>query len=179
MCARLCVNIWIYICICTCISVICTCMHIYPMWIANRNVCYLFTPGYWVGALKWQVSFAEYRLFYRAFLQKRPVILRSNILHSILHTRILDMYIFIFMCVWVCVYISIYIYICLICTCIHIYWMLIANQKVGWLCPANQSFGYVNIHICMCVHVYVCVYMYLYMCIYVLDVHVYIYTEWG
>jgi len=30
-----------------------------------------------VGALKLQVSFAEYRLFYRALLQKRPVILRS------------------------------------------------------------------------------------------------------
>jgi len=30
-----------------------------------------------VGSLKWQVSFAEYRLFYRALLQKRPIILRS------------------------------------------------------------------------------------------------------
>jgi len=30
-----------------------------------------------VGSLKLLVSFAEYRLFYRALLQKRPVILRS------------------------------------------------------------------------------------------------------
>jgi len=30
-----------------------------------------------VGSLKLQVSFAECHLFYRAFLQKRPVILRS------------------------------------------------------------------------------------------------------
>jgi len=30
-----------------------------------------------VGSLKWQVSFAEYRLFHRALLQKRPIILRS------------------------------------------------------------------------------------------------------
>ena len=30
-----------------------------------------------VGSLKLQVSFTEYRLFYRALLQKRPVILRS------------------------------------------------------------------------------------------------------
>jgi len=29
-----------------------------------------------VGSLKLQVSFAEYRLFYRALLQKRPIILR-------------------------------------------------------------------------------------------------------
>jgi len=30
-----------------------------------------------VGSLKLQVSFAEYRLFYMALLQKRPIILRS------------------------------------------------------------------------------------------------------
>ena len=30
-----------------------------------------------VGSLKLQVSFAEYRLFYRALLQKRPIILKS------------------------------------------------------------------------------------------------------
>jgi len=30
-----------------------------------------------VGSLKLQVSFAEYSLFYRALLQKRPIILRS------------------------------------------------------------------------------------------------------
>ena len=30
-----------------------------------------------VGSFKLQVSFAEYRLFYRALLQKRPIILRS------------------------------------------------------------------------------------------------------
>ena len=30
-----------------------------------------------VGSLKSQVSFAEYRLCYRALLQKRPIILRS------------------------------------------------------------------------------------------------------
>ena len=30
-----------------------------------------------VGSLKLQVSFAEYDLFYRALLQKRPIILRS------------------------------------------------------------------------------------------------------
>jgi len=31
----------------------------------------------WVGSLKLQVSLAEYRLFYKALLQKRPMILRS------------------------------------------------------------------------------------------------------
>jgi len=30
-----------------------------------------------VGSLKLKVSFAEYHLFYKALLQKRPIILRS------------------------------------------------------------------------------------------------------
>jgi len=40
---------------------------------------FIFDMGWlwWVGSLKWYVSFAEYRLFYTALLQKRPIILRS------------------------------------------------------------------------------------------------------
>jgi len=36
-----------------------------------------------VGSLKLQVSFAEYRLFYRALLQKRPIFLRSLLIVAI------------------------------------------------------------------------------------------------
>ena len=35
-----------------------------------------------VGSLKLQVSFEEYRLFYRALLQKRPMILRSLLIEA-------------------------------------------------------------------------------------------------
>ena len=35
-----------------------------------------------VGSLKLHVSFAEYSLFYRALLQKRPIILRSLLLEA-------------------------------------------------------------------------------------------------
>ena len=35
-----------------------------------------------VGSLKLYVSFAEYRLFYRALLQKRPIILRSLLVEA-------------------------------------------------------------------------------------------------
>jgi len=35
-----------------------------------------------VGSLKLQVSFAEYSLFYRALLQKRPIILRSLLVEA-------------------------------------------------------------------------------------------------
>ena len=41
--------------------------------LARRGIMWLRL----VGSLKLQVSFAEYRLFYRALLQKRPIILRS------------------------------------------------------------------------------------------------------
>jgi len=37
----------------------------------------------WVGSIKLQVSFAEYHLFYRALLQKRPIVLRSLLIDMI------------------------------------------------------------------------------------------------
>jgi len=53
------------------------------LWIWDGHPCiYGLIDGYidmgWlrlVGSIKLQVSFAEYRLFYRALLQKRPIIL--------------------------------------------------------------------------------------------------------
>jgi len=39
-----------------------------------------------VGSLKLQVSFAEYCLFYRALLQKRPIILRSLLIVATLYS---------------------------------------------------------------------------------------------
>jgi len=53
----------------------------------------------WVGSIKLQVSFAEYHLFYRALLQKRPIILRSllivatpykDVKQEIVHTLLLE-----------------------------------------------------------------------------------------
>ena len=49
-----------------------------------RLTSYIYIYMGWlrlVGSLKWKVSFAEYRLFYRALLQKRPTILRSLLNH--------------------------------------------------------------------------------------------------
>ena len=40
-----------------------------------------------VGSLKLLVSFAEYSLFYRALLQKRPIILRSLLIVATTHVR--------------------------------------------------------------------------------------------
>jgi len=55
--------------------------HDWSMWV-TRLTCIWLNMGWLrlVGSLKLQVSFAEYRLFYRARLQKRPIIWRSLLL---------------------------------------------------------------------------------------------------
>ena len=57
---------YVCICACVCVYVVCVCVshNVDPhmMWLRS------------VGSIKFQVSFAEYRLFYRALLQKRPKI---------------------------------------------------------------------------------------------------------
>jgi len=50
-------------------------MHSYMKWPALINFYMWWLRS--VGSLKWLVSFTEYNLFYRALLQKRPIILRS------------------------------------------------------------------------------------------------------
>jgi len=53
-----------FLCVCSCMCVlVCTCITIQPV------------PPRLVGWIKLHVSFAKYRLFYRALLQKRPIIL--------------------------------------------------------------------------------------------------------
>ena len=52
---------------------ICTSAHMYVGWLRL------------VGPAKLQVSFAEYRLFYRALLQKRPRILRCPLIVATQH----------------------------------------------------------------------------------------------
>ena len=56
-----------------------------------------------VGSLKIQVSFAEYRLFYRALLQQRPVIWRSLLIVATPYQRPLSIFIGLFsICVGLC-----------------------------------------------------------------------------
>ena len=57
-------------------------VHVYIcMYVIHAFSCMGMCMGWLrlVGSLKLQVSFAEYSLFYRALLQKRPIILRSLI----------------------------------------------------------------------------------------------------
>ena len=60
-----------------------------------------------VGFFKFYISFAEYRLFYRALLQKRPTILRSLIIEANPYKGDQSVYIYVYvrlcMCLCVCV----------------------------------------------------------------------------
>ena len=139
-----------------------------------------------VGSIKLQVSFAEYHLFYRSLLQKRPMIL------SILLTKatpywvvcILTLlplrcpsgrslrYVFVHVCVCMCMctYMCICICVCMyVCICVYAYTVvylyidLVATSLLVW------AITQVCICTCMCMYVhvymYVCVYVCMYMCI--------------
>ena len=67
-------------CMCTCLYV-CSCVPNHTRPITHTHVKHSHGQGMrslrLVGSLKLDVSFAGYRLFYGALLQKRPIILRS------------------------------------------------------------------------------------------------------
>jgi len=84
------VSMIVCVCLCQCLCLCywqCECVCVLSVIsVAQRSVCcsvracvYCLFMGWLrlVGSLKSYVSFAEYRLFYRALLQKRPMILRS------------------------------------------------------------------------------------------------------
>jgi len=71
----------------------CMCVRALAYVCKRERLCNLLCLGIWysfydmgwlrlVGSLKLQVSSAEYRLFYRALLQKRPIILRSLLVEA-------------------------------------------------------------------------------------------------
>jgi len=93
-----------------------------------------------VGSMKWQVSFAEYRLFYRSLLQKRPIIL------SILLTVATP---YILMQVWYALDMTL---------CVYSMWVL----DVGTLCVLCVYSMYLMcvLHVCtICALCTLCVYI--------------------
>jgi len=112
-------------------------IYIYKYAYTNVHICKsrMSSPKLSVGSLKFNVSFAEYGLFYRTLLQKRTIILRSLLIvvapyHvsvapncSCMYTYIcmyecimLYVYTFVYRFTYICMYICMCVYIC-----IHIY----------------------------------------------------------
>ena len=75
-----------------------------------------------VGSLNVQVSFAEYSLFHRAFLQKRPITLRSLRIVANPHTKrpMSDKERGNCRPACVCVYVYVYVCVC-VCVCVYVY----------------------------------------------------------
>ena len=116
----------------------------------NMYVC---MPVGWlrlVGSIKLQVSFAEYRLFYRALLQKRPIILRSLLIVATPYVRV---YIYVSssrvtftplvsISTRSCVYIYIYV------VCMHVYMYIYKGDASG-----------LYVHKVLCINMYICMYV--------------------
>ena len=118
-----------------------------------------------VGSIKLQVSFAEYRLFYRALLQKRPIIesilltvatpyslSRKNDIYFFCFVTI--MYICVFLCVFVCVCVCVCSCVCVcvcvcvracVCLCVCVCTCIYACMCV---CTCLQHFGGIRLHLC-------------------------------
>jgi len=81
-----------------------------------------------ISRLKLQVYFAEYSLFYRALLQKRPIILRSLLIVATPYVPIslvvsvsmsVSMSVRVRVCVRVCVFVCVYV-CAFVCTRLHL-----------------------------------------------------------
>ena len=96
VCVCVCVHACVFVCVCTCMCVrVWMCMFVGERGqaIFGRPDCLKERDMGWlrlVGSLKVQVSFAEFRLLYRALLQKRPIVLRSLLLVATPYISVTD-----------------------------------------------------------------------------------------
>jgi len=107
--------------------------------------------------------FANYRLFYRALLQKRPMILRSLLIVATPYSQHACMLVnkYVCLCACVCVFALRYnSYGTVSYVCVHIY----INTYV-------RIYIYIYILKYTCIYIYMCVYIYIY-------IYVYIYACW-
>ena len=108
--------IYIYICICLYIYIY---IHIYvnsPGSLFRENRHGSTSAMRWLrslGSIKLSVSFAEYCLFYRALLQKRPIILSILLTEATPHRcrGALLLAVFVYVYMYRCIYIHICVYV--------------------------------------------------------------------
>jgi len=143
-----------------------TCMCVYIQKQSQEHMGWLRLAG----SLRLQVSFAECSLFYRALLQKRPIILRSLLTEA-------TPYQYISVCIYICIQIYMcaykYIYIQMLLTllvyvCTHIYaykyMLLYAYTNIYAYKYIVREYKYVCIQM-YCVHTNI--YAYTHICMYI------------
>ena len=118
-----------------------------------------------VGSIKLVVSFAAYRLFYRALLQKRPIILSILLTEATLYVVRYNSVWYVHMCictnVCVCVYVHLY-------RCIYMYIYIYIYENIY-----IYIYIYKNIYIYIYIYENICIYLNLtnlHMC-YVCDIY--------
>ena len=110
-----------------------TCEYMY-----THHMCAYIDMGWLrlVGSLKLQVSFAEYRLFYRALLQKRPMILRSLLIEATPYMHLWALFTHDVLETLICLSyrIHIYEYMCgchKLFDCTYVFWMCGCHELIG------------------------------------------------
>ena len=91
---------------CSCLEVDSVCVEVASVCVEVESVRGKYRVATISRLFKSYVSFAEYRLFYRALLQKRPIIVRSLLIVAYIYA-----YIYIYIHIYICTYIYIYTYI--------------------------------------------------------------------
>ena len=123
-----------------------------------------------IGSNKLQVSFAEYSLFYRALLQKRPlfvsILLTSE--RDIVHTYLVfscEVLFAALMIAYVCVCVSVMPGVCVcVCVCLRVFVCVCVCVCV---CMRMCACGLCQV--CAHVYVYVCVYVCVFICVCVIE----------
>jgi len=89
-CVAMCCSVLQCVAVCCnvlqCVAVCCSVLRCVAVCAAHRLMRRALTPDTFISR-KSQVSFAEHRLFYRALLQKRPIILRSLLIEATPYLR--------------------------------------------------------------------------------------------
>jgi len=146
-----------------------SCVAFFLMGTGSEALCmYTYVSMGWlrlVGLIQLQVTFAEYRLVYRALLQKRPINLSILLAKATPYVYVCISRI----CTWpyLCIYISLYIYIYM---CIYLYVFLYIIYKYHGS-RGRMPRWKIQTDTCLCAHVRVQCWFHAYVNVYI-QIHI-------
>jgi len=143
-----CVYVYVCVCICVCVCVwvcVCVCQSVILSVGRSFNLSVSLGMGWLrlVGSWRLQVSFVEYRLFYRALLQKRPIILGNLLIESTPYVSV-----------------DLSVAVILACLLAHTHtahthtWSKKTSREITHICILNMKVRCccVCVHMCVCLH---------------------------